>query len=315
MPSFEKRSAIVEDKASFVKRDAARHPFKAMRPVMTIFETSARAAAVTSRRAALFALAASVFAVGTLTLVPSVYAQDKTTVKVGIMAGEEEDTWAAVTEQAAKQGLTVETVIFNDYTQPNEALARGEIDANAFQHEPYLENQIATQGYKIVVAGYTALWPVGLYSKKHKSLADLPDGAVIGVPNDPSNEGRALRVLEDAGLIKLREGAGVLATVTDVAENPKKLDIKELDAGIVGRSVDDLDGAVVNTDWALKSGLSADIQIAKETIENNPYRNFIAVRTEDKDAPWVKKLVASYQNDAVKAVFDGIYKGSGVSAY
>lgn len=282
---------------------------------MTIFETTSRAVAVTSRRAALLALAASVFTVGALALVPSADAQDKTSLKVGIMAGEEEDTWVAVKEQAAKQGLTVETVIFNDYTQPNEALARGEIDANAFQHEPYLENQIATQGYKIVVAGYTALWPVGLYSKKHKSLAELPDGAVIGVPNDPSNEGRALRVLEDAGLIKLREGAGILATVTDIAENPKKLDIKELDAGIVGRSVDDLDGAVVNTDWALKSGLTADIQIAKETIENNPYRNFIAVRAEDKDAPWVKKLVASYQNDEVKAVFDSIYKGSGVSAY
>ncbi|MET3794169.1 MetQ/NlpA family ABC transporter substrate-binding protein [Aquamicrobium terrae] len=284
---------------------------------MTILRNTPRAVAFagTSRRTALLALAASVLTVAALTLIPSAHAEDKTSVKVGIMAGEEEDTWAAVKEQAAKNGLTVETVIFNDYTQPNEALARGDIDANAFQHEPYLENQIATQGYKIVVAGYTALWPVGLYSKKHKSLADLPDGAVIGVPNDPSNEGRALKVLEDAGLIKLREGAGILATVTDVAENPKNLEIKELDAGIVGRSVDDLDGAVVNTDWALKSGLTADIQIAKETIENNPYRNFIAVREEDKDAPWVKKLVSSYQNDAVKAAFDQIYKGAGVSAY
>ncbi len=282
---------------------------------MTILETTSRVAVIPGRRTALIALAASVFTVATLTFAPAVHAQDKTSIKVGIMAGEEEDTWVAVKEQAAQNGLTVETVIFNDYTQPNEALARGEIDANAFQHEPYLENQIATQGYKIVVAGYTALWPVGLYSKKHKSLEELPDGAVIGVPNDPSNEGRALRVLEDAGLIKLREGAGILATVADVDENPKKLEIKELDAGIVGRAVDDLDGAVVNTDWALKSGLTADIQIARETIENNPYRNFIAVRAEDKDAPWVKKLVASYQNDAVKEAFDRIYKGSGVSAY
>jgi len=273
---------------------------------MTILETTSRVAVIPGRRTALIALAASVFTVATLTFAPAVHAQDKTSIKVGIMAGEEEDTWVAVKEQAAQNGLTVETVIFNDYTPPNEALARGEIDANAFQHEPYLENQIATQGYKIVVAGYTALWPVGLYSRKHKSLEELPDGAVIGVPNDPSNEGRALRVLEDAGLIKLREGAGILATVADVDENPKKLEIKELDAGIVGRAVDDLDGAVVNTDWALKSGLTADIQIARETIENNPYRNFIAVRAEDKDAPWVKKLVASYQNDAVKEAFDRI---------
>lgn len=282
---------------------------------MTILETTSRVAVIPGRRTALIALAASVFTVAALTFAPAVHAQDKTSIKVGIMAGEEEDTWVVVKEQAARNGLTVETVIFNDYTQPNEALARGEIDANAFQHEPYLENQIATQGYKIVVAGYTALWPVGLYSKKHKSVEELPDGAVIGVPNDPSNEGRALKVLEDAGLIKLREGAGILATVAEVEENPKKLEIRELDAGIVGRAVDDLDGAVVNTDWALKSGLTADIQIARETIENNPYRNFIAVRAEDKDAPWVKKLVASYQNDAVKEAFDRIYKGSGVSAY
>ncbi|MFC5386072.1 MetQ/NlpA family ABC transporter substrate-binding protein [Aquamicrobium segne] len=282
---------------------------------MTILRTKLRAGVSADRRTALIALAASAFSVASLMLMPAVQAQDKTSLKVGIMSGEEEDTWAAVKEQAAKEGLTIELVLFNDYTQPNEALARGEIDANAFQHEPYLENQIATQGYDIVVAGYTALWPVGLYSKKHKSLEELPDGASIGVPNDPSNEGRMLKVLEDAGLIKLREDAGILATVIDIVENPKNLDIRELDAGMVGRAVDDLDGAVVNTDWALKSGLTADIQIAKETIEGNPYRNFIAVRGEDKDAPWVKKLVASYQNDAVRQAFDEIYKGSGVPAY
>ncbi len=268
-----------------------------------------------SRRAALAALAVTAVSVSVLSVSAPAVAEDKKELKVGIISGEDEDVWRVVVAEAAKKGLTVETVVFNDYTQPNEALSRGEVDANAFQHLPYLENQIKTNGYKIVPVGYTAVWPIGLYSKKHKAVAELPDGAVIGVPNDPSNEGRALRVLQNEGLIKLKDGTGILATITDIAENPKNLEIKELDAGIVGRSVEDLDAAVVNTDWALKSGLSAENRIAQEPVADNPYRNFIAVREESKDEPWVKPLVEAYQNDAVKAEFDRVYKGTGIVAY
>lgn len=240
----------------------------------------------------------------------------QTTIKVGIIGGEDEEVWKAVTEQAAAKGLTIELVVFNDYTQPNEALERGEIDANAFQHQPYLDNQIAAHGYSITPVGYTAVWPIGLYSKKYDGVADLPEAAVIGVPNDPSNSGRALNVLAAEGLIKLREGAGILATVADITDNPKKLEIKELDAGVVGRAIDDLDAAVVNTDWALKSGLVPETdRIAQEAVKDNPYNNFIAVKTDRKDEPWVKDLVASYQNDTVKAVFDSVYKGTGITAW
>ncbi|MER8637415.1 MetQ/NlpA family lipoprotein [Mesorhizobium sp. M1365] len=266
-----------------------------------------------NRRAGLAVLFAS--AVGIVGLAAPSFAEDKTAVKVGIMSGEDEDVWRVVTAQAAERGLTIETVVFNDYTQPNEALERGEIDANAFQHKPYLDNQIKTQGYHIVPVGYTGVWPIGLYSKKYTKIADLPEGAVIGVPNDPSNEGRALRVLQSEGLIKLREGTGILATTTDIAENPKKLVVKELDAGIVGRSVEDLDAAVVNTDWALKSGLTPENRIAQEAVADNPYRNFIAVKAGNDNQPWVKTLVASYQNEKVKAEFDRVYKGTGISAY
>lgn len=269
-----------------------------------------------TRRAGLAALAgaaalASVAGLGAT----AAFAADKTSVKVGIMSGEDEDVWRAAAVEAEKVGLTLELVTFNDYTQPNEALERGEIDANAFQHKPYLDNQIQQNGYHIVVAGYTGLWPIGLYSKTHTKVADLKEGASIGVPNDPSNEGRALKVLEQQGLIKLKDGTGILATVADIAENPKNLEIKELDAGVVGRAIDDLDGAVVNTDWALKAGLTADNRIAQEAIADNPYRNFIAVRQADAKEPWVVKLVAAYQNPTVKAVFDEVYKGTGVAAY
>lgn len=268
-----------------------------------------------SRRAALAALFASaVTLVGLAQPTPS-FAEDKKAIKVGIISGEDEDVWRVVVAQAAEKGLTIETVVFNDYTQPNEALERGEIDANAFQHKPYLDNQIKTQGYHIVPVGYTGVWPIGLYSKKYTKVADLPEGAVIGLPNDPSNEGRALRVLQNEGVIKLKDGTGILATTADIAENPKKVVIKELDAGIVGRSVEDLDAAVVNTDWALKSGLGPENRIAQEPVADNPYRNFIAVKAGNENEAWVKTLVASYQNEAVKAEFDKVYKGTGISAY
>lgn len=282
---------------------------------MTTITKTFLANSIFTRRTALAALAAAAVAVSTLSIPTSGLAEEKKELKVGIISGEDEDVWRVVTAEAAKKGLTIETVVFNDYTQPNEALARGEVDANAFQHLPYLENQVQQHGYKIVPAGYTAVWPIGLYSKKHAKVADLPEGAVVGVPNDPSNEGRALRVLQQEGLIKLKDGTGILATIADIAENPKKLEIKELDAGIVGRSVDDLDAAVVNTDWALKSGLTPENRIAQEAVDDNPYRNFVAVREESKDEPWVKPLVEAYQNDVVKAEFDRVYKGTGISAY
>ena len=267
-----------------------------------------------TRRTGLAALIASAVAVVGLTVATPSFAADKT-IKVGIISGEDEDVWRVVTTEAAKKGLKIETVVFNDYTQPNEALERGEVDANAFQHQPYLDNQIKQHGYHIVRVGYTGVWPIGLYTKKYKTIAELPKGAVIGVPNDPSNEGRALRVLQNEGVIKLKDGTGILATTADIVENPKNVEIKELDAGIVGRSIDDLDAAVVNTDWALKSGLSPKDRIAQEPIDGNPYRNFIAVKQGNENEAWVKTLVSAYQNDTVKAEFEKVYKGTGLSAY
>jgi D-methionine transport system substrate-binding protein len=211
---------------------------------------------------------AGILALAPLLASVDVHAEQKA-LRVGIMSAEDEDVWAVVAQQAKQKGLDVKLVVFNDYTQPNEALEDGELDANAFQHKPYLDNQIETRGYHIVPVGFTAVWPIGLYSKKHHTVADLPADAVIGVPNDPSNEGRALRVLESQGLIKLKPEAGILATTQDIADNPKKLVVKELDAGIVGRSIDDLDAAVVNTDWALKAGLTPNDRLAQIPLKKS----------------------------------------------
>jgi D-methionine transport system substrate-binding protein len=259
------------------------------------------------------ALAGLVAFAGLASATPALAAE---TIRVGIVGGEDEDLWKVVAAEAAKKGLTIKTVVFNDYTQPNEALERGDVDANAFQHKPYLDNQIKTRGYHITPVGYTAVWPIGLYSHKVRSVADIPKGAVIGIPNDPSNEGRALIVLQGAGLIKLKPGTGILATTADIADNPKGLAIKELDAGVVGRSIDDLTAAVVNTDWALKSGLKPETdRIVQEPLADNPYRNFIAVKTGHENDPWVKILVASYQNDAVRQALAKVYRGTGLPAW
>ena len=249
-------------------------------------------------------------------LIPTTSALAADTIRVGIIGGEDEDVWKVVAAEAAKGGLTIKTTVFNDYTQPNEALERGDVDANAFQHKPYLDNQVKTRGYHITPVGYTAVWPIGLYSHKVHAVADIPKGAVIGVPNDPSNEGRALVVLQNAGLIKLKPGVGILATTADIAENPRGVVIKELDAGVVGRTIDDLTAAVVNTDWALKSGLKPETdRIAQEPLADNPYRNFIAVKAGRENEPWVKTLVAAYQNDAVKQALAKAYRGTGLPAW
>jgi D-methionine transport system substrate-binding protein len=258
-------------------------------------------------------LVLAALAIAPLLGIPSARADQ--TVRVGIMSAEDEDIWAVVAQEAHKRGLNVKLSVFNDYTQPNEALENGDLDANAFQHKPYLDNQIKTRGYHIVPVGFTAVWPIGLYSHKVHSVSDLPEGAVIGVPNDPSNEGRALRLLDHEGAIKLKPDAGILATTQDIISNPKKLQIKELDAGIVGRSIDDLSAAVVNTDWALKSHLTQADRIATEPLEDNPYRNFIAVKAGHENDPWVKTLVASYENDTVREALARIYKGTALPAW
>lgn len=266
------------------------------------------------RRMVMKGMAAMLTAVMAASVSLPAYAADKT-IRVGIMSGEDEDVWRVVAQEAAKQGLTIKVVTFNDYIQPNEALERGDLDANSFQHLPYLENQIKTQGYKIVPVGYTAVWPIGLYSKTFTSVADLPKGATIGIPNDPANEARALLVLQNEGVIKLKPGAGILATTVDIVENPKNIKIKELDAGVVGRAIDDLNAAVVNTDWASKAGLTPKERIAQEPVKDNPYRCFIAVREASKNEAWVKPLVAAYQTKAVDEALLKAWKGAALPAY
>jgi len=238
------------------------------------------------------------------------------TIKVGVMSGAEEEVAEVVKKVAATKGLNVQLVPFSDYALVNEALARGDLDANAFQHKPYLDAQIAARGYKIVPVGFTFVQPIGLYSKKLKAVADLPKGAKIGLPNDPSNGGRALNLLAAQGLIKLKDGKGLSPSLLDIAENPKGLVFSELDAAQLPRALPDLDAAVINTDHAINGGL--DIRkdtIAVEAREGNPYANFIAARQGEENRPEIKTFVASYQSPEVAAFLDTRFKGAIIPAW
>lgn len=235
--------------------------------------------------------------------------------KIGVTAGPHEEIMEVVKKVAAKDGLKLDIKVFSDYIQPNAALADGSLDVNSYQHAPYLNDQIATRGYKLSNVALTVTFPIAIYSNKVKSPADLKEGARIGIPNDPTNGGRALLLLQHFGLIKLKANAGLKATPLDVASNPKKFRLVELDAAQLPRSLDDFDAAVINGNYAQAAGMSpVNDSIALEPA-NGPYANLIAVRTADKDQAWVAKLIKAYHNPEVKKFITDKYKGSVISAW
>ena len=243
-----------------------------------------------------------------------VLAQDKP-LKVGVTAGPHAQIFEQVKKLAEKDGLKIQIVEFSDYVQPNAALAAGDLDANSYQHKPYLDQQIKDRGYKLVNVAYTVNFPIGLYSKKVKSLGELKEGAKFGIPNDPTNGGRVLLVLQDKGLIKLKPEAGLKATPLDVIDNPKKLKFVELDAAQLPRSLDDLDAAAVNTNYALPAGLSPAKDAIAQESPKSPYVNLIAVREQDKDKPWVAKLIKVYQSEEVRKFIQTEFKGAVVPGF
>jgi D-methionine transport system substrate-binding protein len=242
------------------------------------------------------------------------YAQDKP-LKVGVTAGPHGEIMEVVKKEAAKQGLNVQIIEFSDYVQPNVALAAGDLDANSYQHQPYLDNANADRGYRLVSIAKTVIFPIGIYSKKVKSLSELKDGARIGIPNDPTNGGRALLLLEGQGLIKLKPGAGLKATPLDVAENPRKLRFIELDAAQLPRSLDDTDASAVNTNFAMQAGLDPKRDAIAQEAADSPYANVLVIREKDKSRPEFAKLVTAYHSQAVKAFILEKYHGAVIPAW
>jgi D-methionine transport system substrate-binding protein len=249
---------------------------------------------------------ASALAAG-LALVGSANAQ---TIKVGATPGPHAQVLEAVKPIAKKAGLDIQIVEFSDYVVPNQALANGEIDANSFQHQPYLDNQVKDRGYKIESVAKTMVFPLGFYSKKIKSVADLKPGDSVAIQNDPTNGGRALLLLEANKLIKLKPGVGLKPTILDIVDNPKNLKFIELDAAQLPRSLDDVALASINTNYAVSAGLDPSKDaIVRESAES-PYTNVIAVQSARKNEPWVQKFIAAYRSPEVKDFVQKTFKGS-----
>lgn len=235
-------------------------------------------------------------------------------IKVGVSPGEHAEIMEEVAKVAAPKGLNIEVVEFSDYVVPNQALNDGDIDANSFQHRPYLENQIKDRGFELVEVGTTITTPMGVYSDKITDIADLADGAKVGIPNDPTNGGRALLLLQQQGLIKLAEGTGLVPTPLDVTENAKNLTFLELDAAQLPRSLADTDISVINTNYALASGLNPNTD-AIATEQDSPYVNIIVVKDGNQDQPWVKQLVEAYHSPEIKDFIDEKYEGSVLTSW
>lgn len=243
---------------------------------------------------------------------------DPVHIKIGVV-GEYNEVLEEVIKRYEKgTGNTVELVKFADYNQPNEALLAGDIDLNAYQHYKFLQEFNDDKGSDLVSIGDTMLAPITLYSHKVKNLDEIGEGAKIAIPNDPSNGSRALFLLQDAGLIKVDGEAGDIIGTDKITENPKKLEIVEMDASQTARSLDDVDCAVVNDTFALDAGLDKKNGIYVEDPKSESvkqYINLIAARKEDENNPAYKEFVKYYQTDETKADFERITKGAWLPAW
>lgn len=237
-------------------------------------------------------------------------------VTIGVTAGPHAQIAEVAKQVAAKQGLQVKLVEFGDFIQPNAALVAGDIDANIYQHQPFMDAQNKDRGYKLVPVAKAVNQQMGVYSKKVKSLKDLKNGARVGIPNDPTNGSRALMVLAEQGLITLKAGAGARASVLDITANPKKLKFVELEAAQLARSLDDLDAAAVNSSYAVAAGLKPQgDSLALEDV-NTPYVTvLIATRAgHEKDAD-LQAFVKAYQSPEVAAFIANTFKGAYTPAW
>ena len=217
-----------------------------------------------------------------------------------------------VVDDLAAQGITLEIKEFTDYVTPNDAVEYGEIDANYFQHIPYLESFNTEHGYHLVNAGGIHVEPIALYSSKYSSLSDLPNGAVIAIPNDPTNEGRALLLLQSAGLIKLRADAGLEAIPLDITENPKNFKFSEIEAATLPRVLSDVDAAIINGNYAIPAGLVATRDGLFVEGADSPYVNVIAVKEVNENNPAIKALIEALKSDEVAAFVAEKYKNGEV---
>lgn len=238
---------------------------------------------------------------------------ERTKVKIAVTAGPHAIIMDKVKKLAYIEGVLLEVIEFNDFVTPNRALADGDVDVNCMQHVPYLQEQIKARGYDFKVLGKSVLMPMGVYSSKHKNIADIPDGVQISIPNDPTNGGRALLLLAKLGLIKLKNGVEN-PSVLDIVENSKKLRIVEIEAPQLPRSLDDVAAAVINTDWVVLAEMDPDSAIAMEG-KDSPYVNVFVVKSGNETDEKLQTLLRVYQSYEVKEFIKDKFKGAIVAGW
>lgn len=239
---------------------------------------------------------------------------ETTTLKLGVVGSIYEDLWAPAIEQLSKEGIDLELVQFSDYVTPNNALDNGEIDLDAFQHQIYLDSDVEANGYKIQTIGYTLIVPLNLFSEKVSSVDEIKDGDTIAIPDDPTNGGRALKVLEAAGLITLKDDADFSPTVDDIETYNKQITIKELKGNTIPSVLGDVTAGIINGNYALDFGLNAEDAIYQDTsVSEKPYWNVIVARTDDLSDPekveTYSRIVEAFQSDATEEVFNDEFGG------
>lgn len=261
---------------------------------------------------------ALVFAAGLLSGCGGKSEEEGELIKVGASPSPHAAILKAIAPELKKEGYKLEVVEFEDYVKPNQALTDNDIDANYFQHKPYLDDYNNKNKTDIASAGAVHFEPLGIYKGAKKSLDKLANGDKVGVPNDTTNEARALLLLQDKGLIKLNDKAGLQATKKDIVENPKNIDIVELEAAVIPKSLPDLAVAVINGNYAISAGLKTEDSIAFESKDSEAakeYANILAVRAEDKDSDKTKALVKALCSDTAKKFINDKYSGAVVPVF
>lgn len=244
--------------------------------------------------------------------------KDDSVIRVGASPTPHAEILEVIKEDLADQGYTLEIVEYNDYVIPNTATESGELDANYFQHQPYLDDFNAENGTHLVSVADVHFEPFGIYAGKTTSLEDLAEGAVVAVPNDTTNEARALLLLEAQGLITLKEGAGMTATVVDIVENPLNLEIKELEAAQIARTVGDVDIACINGNYAAQAGYKVSDAIATESTDSlaaQTYANVVVVKEGNENTDKINALREAILSEKVKEYINGQYDGGVVPVF
>ncbi len=258
-------------------------------------------------------------AVLTLSLIAGSFqtATAATQIRVGASPTPHAEILKVAGEQLKDQGYELKIIEYSDYVQPNMALEGKELDANFFQHKPYLDDFNKEKGTSLVSIAAVHYEPFGIYAGRTKAMADLKDGALVAVPNDTTNEARALLLMQSEGLIKLKDGAGLTATRRDIAENPKNLKIEEIEAAQLVRALPDVDIAIINGNYAILGGLKVKDALAVEAADSvaaTTYANILAVRAGDENRPELKALADALKSDKVKDYMDKKYDGAVVPA-